>query len=465
MAIKPQTKNFTGTSLEVLNAIKNGASRNYKNYIPYANDAESVREIGTVIMDHVELKNEFLNTLVNRIGKAIITSKTYENPWAVFKKGTMEMGETIEEIFVELCKVEEFNVEDAENTLQKRNIPDIRTAFHVMNYKKLYPLTIQDNELKRAFLTIEGVNDLISKIIEKVYTSANYDEFLTMQYMLGRSILDGRIKVLPTTTDLKIAMVNVKKASNDMTMLNNSFNLAGVRTSTVKEDQYILIGTRFDAEVDINVLATAFNMDKAEFIGKRILLPDYMLFDTSRCNELFKDDPNYKPFTVAELTLLANVELVNVDRDFFQVYDNDIAMEEGIRNGKGRYTNYFYHTWKTFSISPFAQCFLLGTEGFKTESTSGYVDTTILTQDRNVVKGERFIIQSSKNGSVNGYPQYVYFGKSPKSTITNATVSSGGSVIIPSDAQTGQKLVVSVYYSVRPDGTEKASTELTFTVA
>lgn len=104
MPLRPYTSNLTATSVDILNAIRNNASANYQDYVPVADaTAESIREIGSIIMNYTALQNEFLNSLINRIGMVMITSKMYSNPLSVFKKGKLDFGETTEEIFVELA--------------------------------------------------------------------------------------------------------------------------------------------------------------------------------------------------------------------------------------------------------------------------------------------------------------------------------------------------------------------------
>ena len=147
MATKPKIVTLTNSSVDILNVIRNNASVNYQNYVPQATaDADSIREIGAVIMDNPQLQNEFLSALVNRIGRVLITSKMYDNPWSMFKKGTLEFGETIEEIFVNIAKPFQFDPNVAETNLFKREIPDVRSAFHIMNYQKYYKTTIQNDQ-------------------------------------------------------------------------------------------------------------------------------------------------------------------------------------------------------------------------------------------------------------------------------------------------------------------------------
>lgn len=152
MPTKPKVVTLTNSSVDILNVIRNNASQNYRDYVPMATpDADSIREIGAVIMDYPNLQNEFLSALVNRIGRVLITSRMYDNPWTMFKKGMLDFGESIEEIFVNIAKPFQFDPEVAESTVFKREIPDVRSAFHIMNYQKYYKATIQNDQLRQAF--------------------------------------------------------------------------------------------------------------------------------------------------------------------------------------------------------------------------------------------------------------------------------------------------------------------------
>lgn len=363
MPVKPKIRTLTASAADILNVIRNNASVDYRNYVPKAdaNDVESVRTIGAIIMDYPALQNEFLNALVNRIGRVMLTSKMYSNPIAFFKKGVLEYGESIEEIFVNIAKVQEFNPEIAEQEVFKRVTPDVRAAFHIMNYQKFYKATVTQEQLKQAFLSWDGVTDLIARIVDSMYTGANYDEFLVMKYLLARQILDGRVYpvTVPTVNaeNAKAIVTTVKGVSNKLTFMNSEYNSAAVRTFTEKTDQYMIVNSVFDATMDVNVLASAFNMDKAEFLGHRVLIDGFGDLDIARLGEIFAGDPTYNEPTQAELTALNAIPAVIVDKDWFMVFDMLTQFTEQY-NGQGLYWNYFYHVWKTFSVSPFANSVL-----------------------------------------------------------------------------------------------------------
>lgn len=351
----PKTTKLNATSVEILNAIRNSASTNYRDFVPKAsNTADSIRSIGEIIMQYTPLQNEFLNALVNRIARVIITSKMYTNPLSMFKKGLIDFGESVEEIFVNIANPHQYDVEESENKVFAREIPDVRAAFHVLNYKKFYKQTIQNKDLNQAFLSWDGITDLISKIVNAMYTAANYDEFVTTKYMLAKAILDGRLSAITVNAnDAKGSVTKIKGVSNALTFMSNNYNAAGVQTFTDKNDQYLLVNSQFDSEIDVEVLASAFNMSKAEFMGHRILIDGFGTLDVARLNALFKDDPNYEEPSQDTLTALNAIPAVLVDKNFFMIFDNMYEFTENY-NGQGLYWNYFYHTWKTFSMSPFA---------------------------------------------------------------------------------------------------------------
>lgn len=356
MPVKPTKYTFDTNPANILNAIRNSATANYRNYIPAATEDEaSIKAIGRIIMDYTALQNEFLSALVNRIGRVILSSRLYRNPWAMLKKGMLEYGETIEEIFVNLAKPFKYDVDVAENEVFKTENPDVRAAFHIMNFQDFYKSTVRENDLRLAFLSWDGVSTLIEKIIESMITSANYDEFETMKYLIARHILNGELfaKQISSVTDanLKAIYTTIKGVSNGLEFMSSTkYNLAGVANPSPKTKQYLICTSDFDAATDVSLLSAAFNMSKAEFVGHKIMVDSFAEFDNARLAQLYGD--TFEPFTAGELAALATVPAVLIDEDWMQVYDTLEKMTENY-NGQGLYWNYFYHIWKVFSVSPF----------------------------------------------------------------------------------------------------------------
>ena len=291
------------------------------------------------MMTYQATQNEFLNALVNRIARVIITSKSYENPLRVFKKGMMEYGETIEEIFVNIAKAHPFDPIVAEKTVFKREIPDVAAVFHKMNYQNFYKATISNDQLRQAFLSTEGITDLIARIVDSMYTGSEFDEFLCMKHLIEDDATKGRMYPVvipePTAANAKAIVTTIKSISNKLEFLSSTYNAMGVMNFTKKENQILIIDAAFDAVIDVEVLASAFNMSKAEFMGQRVLIDNFG-------------------------TLTGCVAAL-VDREWFMVFDNLMSFTENY-NGEGLYWNYFYHVWKTFSTSPFANALIFTTD-------------------------------------------------------------------------------------------------------
>lgn len=446
MPTKPQVKTLNANSVEILNTLRANASPNYQDMVPYAEGSlDSVREIGSIIMQYQALQNEFLYALVNRIGMVLVTSKLYRNPWAFMKQGMLEFGETIEEIFVNIAKPFEFNQERSETTIFKREIPDVRAAFHVMNYTKFYKATISNDQLRQAFLSWNGITDLIARIVDAMYTAANYDEFITMKYLLAKHLIAGNIYAnqidTVSTDNMKSIVATIKGVSNSLEFLSNKYNYNGVETYTNKSDQYILINAKFDATMDVEVLASAFNMDKAEFMGRRVLVDSFGNLDNARLKLLFAEDPNYTEISEDDLQALDNIPAVMVDRYFFMIFDNFYNFTEQY-NGEGLYWNYWYHTWKTFSISPFhnAVAFVPGAPTITSvtvepSTASGAVGSTIQL--------------SAEVVSTNFAPKTVTWSSNSESV----TVNSNGLVTIGTGATGSVTITATSTYDTTKSGT------------
>lgn len=364
MPTLPKMGTMPANGADALNAIRNTASDWYRANVPAADGTlPNLREIGKIITSYEPARNEFIDA-INRIGRVIITSKLYENPYAMFKKGLLEMGETIEELFVEMAKPHDYNPEVGSEQQWRRELPDVRAAFHTMNYQKFYKQTVNNAQLRQAFLAYSGIIDLIGRIIDGMYTAANFDEFVTMKYMILRSALSGYLHpiAIPAVSKENASdiVTVIKSVSNDLVFEDTQYNYAGVKTYTNKDRQFLFINSLFDATMDVNVLATSFNMEKAEFMGHRILINRFVMTpgESERLALLFADEPWYVPFTAEEIAKLDTIGGVIVDRDWFQVYDNLYDMTQKY-NGETMEWNYWYHVWKIFSSSPFHNAVLL----------------------------------------------------------------------------------------------------------
>lgn len=379
MAHRIAVSTLNASTVDILNVIRDNASLAYQNSVPEVQQATDIPKVGEVIYGTAAFANEFINALVNRIALVRVQSATFNNPYSILKKGYLDYGESIEEIFVNIARVFEFSQEKAESRELKQYKPEVKAAFHTMNWRVMYPVSISDEELRMAFLSANGVTELIAKIVDAVYTGANYDEYLLFKYMIIKSVTSGGFKpVAVNASDPKNYAKAFRGTSNMLPFMKSEYNAAGVLNTTPRERQVIFMDAQFNADFDVDVLAAAFNMDKADFIGRLFLIDDWTTFDNDRWEVIRQNSDGIEEVSSDELTLMGKVKAIIVDEEWFQVYDNLTRFAEKFVAAGLRW-NYFYHTWKTVSYSPYANAvvFVTNDASISNPATITYVISAI----------------------------------------------------------------------------------------
>ena len=421
---------LNASTMDILNTIRQNASMEYQNLVPEVTKESDIPKVGEVLYGYPALANQFISTLVNRIASVRVKSATFNDDYVELKKGYLEFGETVEEVFVGIAKAREFSVEKAESRELKRTLPDVKTAFHAMNYRVQYPVTIQDEDLRTAFLSMDGVQNLIAKIVDAVYTANEYDEYLLFKYLMIKAIAHG--KMYPVSigdgTDMKDAAVAFRGMSNQLGFMSTKYNISGVHTTTPRADQYIFMDAKYNAQYDVNVLASAFNMDKATFMGKLKLIDDWTTFDNERFDVITANSDQIEPVTAEELALMTNVKAVLVDREWFQFYDNKNEFTEKYV-ASGMYWNYFYNVWKTVSSSPFSNAIVFVTDGADVALPAKF-NAKITNKSASDSAIVLTVTPQINNASI--APSSVHFAQTEALTSAGIAVHPYGAVIIPS---------------------------------
>lgn len=361
-------------------------------------DNSSIMNIYSFITGYEPNRNAFLYALMNRIGMTILTSKMWNSPLAWTLQGRLEFGESIEEIFVNLCKVRSFDPTKAPARVFERNVPDVRAAFHVMNWQKEYPLTITTDQLRQAFLSWQGIVDLVQGCIQSMYKSLQKDMYETTKYMIAKLIISGQMPnvQIPDFTD-PANMPSVVKAARstalNMTILGTQYNMAHVYNAVDNvSDLYIIMSNDLLASQDVDVLAAAFNMDRTTFYGRVIGIDSFSDMDYDRLDMLFEGTEGYAHISGTDLTNLQKVGFIACEKDFFQIWENFQEVTDNY-NGSGLYWNYFLHAWYTFSVSPFAQGVLFDCAGGEITSV------TVVPASANVAQGSTIVLGATVEGT------------------------------------------------------------------
>lgn len=427
MANRVAVTTLNASTLDILNTIRANASLEYQSLVPEVTTANDIPKVGEVLMGYPAMANQFINALINRIAAVRVKSATFNNAYAELKKGYLEFGETVEEVFVNIVKAREFSVEKAEAREFKRSLPDVRTAMHVMNWRVQYPVTIQEEDLRMAFMSMSGLQDLIAKIVDAVYTASEYDEYLLFKYLMIKAITAGKMHpVAVDASDIKNAAVAFRGTSNQLTFMGTGYNASAVTTTTPKADQYIFMDSFYNAQYDVNILASAFNMEKADFQGKLKLIDRWDTFDNERFDVIMAGSDMIEPVTDAELALMSDVLAVIVDKEWFQIYDNTNKFTEKYV-ASGMYWNYFYNVWKTVSSSPFSNAVVF----VKNTATTSLPNNVTVTITDKSVSAEAVVLTLGVTDAVALNGGNVRFEQTEDLTEDGIAVHPYGAVIIP----------------------------------
>jgi len=328
--------------LEILNTIRDNATTEYQERIPEATRT-NIEEIGALMLDgdNVQVANEFMNTLLNKLVKSVVHTKRFENPLKTLKKGKKPVGDTIEEIYHNFIKG--VKPDAISSDLLQRHLPDTKTVYHRKNYENQYPITVDRKRLAKAFMSIDALDSYITGLINTLYNSAELDEFANTKQLIATAIKKGAIKTvdiadpLASESNAKEFIKTVKGVSGMMCFPSKDWNgyltaqskdTKAITTFSRKNEQVLIIDTMTDVSVAVDVLASAFNMSVADFNDTAKIVID--AFPTST---------------------KGSIRAMLCDKEFFQIFDDFYAITEFF-NGKGVYTNYYLNVDQTFAYSP-----------------------------------------------------------------------------------------------------------------
>lgn len=430
MAHRIAASTLNASTIDILNTIRDNASLAYQSLVPNVTVATDIPKVGEVLYGTPAMANEFINALVNRIAAVRVQSATFNNPYARLKKGMIDYGETIEDIFVGITKAFTFSQEKAEARELKQYKPNVKSAFHAMNWQVIYPVSVSMEQLKQAFLNAEGVTNLISYIVDAVYTAANYDEFLLFKYLIIKGVTKGQLKpVAVNGSDIHNYAKAFRGKSNVLPFMSTEYNAAAVKNTTPKERQVIFMDAQFNADFDVDVLAGAFNMDKADFMGSLFLIDSFTTFDNDRFDVIRGESDGIEEVTAAELTLMGNVKAILADENWFQVYENLNQFTEKFISSGLRW-NYFYHVWKTISTSPFANAIV-----FVDSNATITAPATVAYKAKNVeVSDYAKVVTLIPDGSTSLADQNMVFIQTEALTQLGIAVQPYGAIFVPASA-------------------------------
>ena len=323
---------------EILNTIRDNASKEYQDRIPEATQ-QNIEDVQAAMTDpnNAVVANEFMSTLLNVLIKQVLHTKLFTNPLKALKKGKKPIGDTVEEIYNNFIKASKYDPTGGD--LLQRKLPDTKAVYHRMNRQDKYKITVSQQQLKTAFASYENLQAYINNIIATLKNSAELDEFVLTKELIKQADSQNALKVVYIDdpclgeTQGKAFIKTVKTVSGDMVFPNSNNNAyltaqstdnIPIVTMSAKNEQVLIIDNATDVSVSVDVLASLFNMSVAEFNDTRKIVID-----------AFPD---------------ASMRAALVDESFFQIYD-DLEFFTSFDNPEGLYKNYYLHVWQTLAYS------------------------------------------------------------------------------------------------------------------
>lgn len=298
--------------------------------------------------------NQFLDTLVNRIGFTFVRQQAWKNPLAVFKNGKINYGSTIQEIAVQWIKAHTY--EDDAETLLKMHRPEVEQAFHSVNRQDQYPISITLPEVRQAFVDEYGLNQLVAGIMQAPVNSDEYDEYRIMLNLIAEyENRWGFFKVHadePVDENTSKALLRQLRSYKAKLQFPSTLYNAGVVNIPVfarPEELVLFVTPDADAAMDVEALAQLFNLDKAEAQIRKIVVDEFPI-----------------PNAVALLTT-----------DDFFVCQDTIYENSSFYNPQTLTTNYYLTHWGIYSVSPFVPAILFTSGEATTPTTTTMTPTSL----------------------------------------------------------------------------------------
>lgn len=350
------------TNSEIMNAFVDKASSESREILNGV-DLRNNRVVADTLFQYQTVKNEFINTLINKVFLTAIHSNLWKNPLTIFHGGMAEYGNTIEDLYVEASKGVGFNehFEGSDNEIKdiiSALVPKVHANYLSRNFADKYKISISDLQLRTAFTTETGLAQLVNKFLEANLRGAYRDEYNYMKDMLfkycsgltnkdvGNSdsatvtqyLQESQVIEIQSGTDMIKDLCKSLRAMNDRLQFeSDKYNTAKVMQFSSLNQCVFITTPEIKAELDVEFLAKTFNLDKAE-MQQRIILMDEL-------------PPVIKTGASADKTAGGCIGML-VDKNLLRFKDS-IFETRYFNNPNNLTTNYFLHKQGLVGIIPF----------------------------------------------------------------------------------------------------------------
>ena len=233
-----------------------------------------IEDVWKNINKYEATRNAFHNALINLISRTVAETDTgFENPLGKFEGDLLPYGSTIETIYADAIDAQEFG-KDCDQF--KKYDQDIKVLFHSEQFQLVYPLTIESRELNKAFLSEGGLSELVNAKVQSLYNSKEFTNYDIEKQAFTHDIAGAQVNINADNAQDKAANLAkaIKKASATFEQPSRGYNVMGAKRTCRKARQVCLIDASFESESDVDLLSSAYNLDKLEAKGVEFVRVD-----------------------------------------------------------------------------------------------------------------------------------------------------------------------------------------------
>ena len=339
-----------------LNKLREVSSDIYHKYVPIIDDSTDISQFAQPILDVPVVMNEFIDVLVNKLVYSQFESFTFNNPLRVLEGESIPLGFAGEHVLVNPAKGRTFNVNDFAGLLYRYEA-DVKVEYHQINSDLQYPVTISRQQLKKAMTSWDNLAEFITSLSNSLYNGCYIDEFRFTKNIISGAYKENRgvIEQITAVSNEATAKAFVEKARElflNFQLPSTKYNAwaknggAGkpITTWTRPEDIVLIIRNDIRAKIDVQSLASAFNLSYADFMGNVITVDDFDSYD---------DDGNKVFDGSAIVGMIA-------DRNWFKIKTQDMYLESFV-NPNNRTIQYYLNVIRMYNMSLFANGVIFAT--------------------------------------------------------------------------------------------------------
>lgn len=334
----------------------------YQSQIPVVDVMTSSQVYGQSLLNlPADLRNKFINALVDKIAYTSFTIRYFKNPFESLKGDETPLGAIGQNIYINPAKGRVYDIDDFAGLLAKYE-SDVKTEYNEINVDYQYPATIIRQELQKAFVTWGDFERLIMGISASLYNGSYIDQFKLTKLLISNAYRQNAIEMqtvsisnlnAPTTAELENLTAQLRKLYLDFQEPSDNHNAwkkvggygRAIETWTPAEDIVVFINTNVASWLSVKVLANAFNISEASLMGRVYTTSNFDIYD--------KD--GVKIFDGSKI--VAQI----CDRRWFKIRDIDLFMDE-FYNANNRSWQKFLNYRGSYNFSLFCNAVQLVTE-------------------------------------------------------------------------------------------------------